>query len=64
LYFEGRAEREQRPEERARLLAVAREFRWLAMAEAKRFIRGIPKWPAAASVKWRAAAGRKRATAN
>jgi hypothetical protein len=59
LYFEDRAERERRPEERARLLTVAREFRWLAMAEAQGFIRKMLKRPVAASV--RRTAKRRRA---
>jgi hypothetical protein len=59
LYFEARAARERRPEERARSLAVALRFRGIAAAEAKRFIRQIPKRPAAASVARRAV--RKRA---
>jgi hypothetical protein len=60
LYFEECAGREHRSEERARLLTLAREFRWLAMAEAKRFIREIPKRPRAPSVK-KLAPTRKRA---
>jgi hypothetical protein len=56
LHFEHRAKLEHRPEERAHLLVAAREFRWLAIAEAKRFIRKIPKRPAAASVCQRSAA--------
>jgi hypothetical protein len=36
LYFEECAEQELRPMERARLLRAARQFRWLAIAEAKR----------------------------
>jgi hypothetical protein len=35
LYFEECAEQEARPTERARLLRAARQFRWLAIAEAK-----------------------------
>ena len=37
LYFEECAERERRPIERVRLLRAARQFRWLAIAEAGRF---------------------------
>jgi hypothetical protein len=51
VYFERLAALERRPEKRARLLTVAREFRFLGIAEAKRFVREIPKRPAAASVK-------------
>jgi len=36
LYFEECAEQELRPAERARLLRAARQFRWLAIAEARR----------------------------
>ena len=36
LYFEECAEQELRPTERARFLRAARQFRWLAIAEAKR----------------------------
>jgi hypothetical protein len=36
LYFEECAEQEPRPTERARLLRAARQFRWLAIAEASR----------------------------
>jgi hypothetical protein len=36
LYFEECAEQELRPTERARLLRAARQFRWLAIAEASR----------------------------
>ena len=42
LYFEDMAKQEHRPEERERLLVLARSFRWLALAETKRFIRDIP----------------------
>jgi len=51
VHFKRLAELEQRPEERARLLTIAREFRFLAMAEAKRFIRDMPKRPAAPSAR-------------
>jgi len=50
LYFEDLAKQEHRPEERECLLVLARSFRWLAIAEAKRFIEDIPKRPVAASV--------------
>jgi hypothetical protein len=36
LYFEECAEQEPRPAERERLLRAARQFRWLAIAEASR----------------------------
>jgi hypothetical protein len=36
LYFDECAEQELRPTERARLLRAARQFRWLAIAEARR----------------------------
>ena len=36
LYFEECAEQEPRPTERAGLLRAARQFRWLAIAEASR----------------------------
>jgi len=42
------AKQEHRPEERERLSVLARSFRWMAIADAKRFIEDIPKRPAAA----------------
>jgi hypothetical protein len=60
LYFEDCAKAEQRPQDRERVLAIAREFRWLAIADGRRYIRGVPKRPRAPSVK-RVAPTRKRA---
>jgi hypothetical protein len=40
LYFEEYAEQELRPTERARLIQAARQFRWLALAEARRSAEG------------------------
>jgi hypothetical protein len=47
LHFESLAKQEHPAEERERLLIVAREFHWLAIAEEKRLVREIPKWPPA-----------------
>jgi hypothetical protein len=60
LHFEDCAKAEQRPEGRARLLGIAREFRWLAMAEGRRYTGSLPKRPQAPSVK-RLASTRKQA---
>jgi hypothetical protein len=60
LHFESLAKQEHQAEERERLLIVAREFHWLAIAEKKRLVREIPKQPPAPSVK-RREASRKRA---
>ena len=43
VYFERLAALERRPEERELLLTVAREFRFLGIAEAKRFVRESPE---------------------
>jgi hypothetical protein len=51
LHFERLAQDEGRPEKRARLLTVTREFRFLAMAEAKRFLGELPKRPPSPSVR-------------
>ncbi len=59
LYFEGLAERAARPTERDRLLAAAREFRWLAIADGRQFVRDMPKRPAAPSIRRDAAAHRR-----
>jgi hypothetical protein len=59
LHFEGLAEHEHRSEERDRLLATARAFRWLAIAEGRRYVREMRKRPRASSVKRNA--DRKRA---
>jgi hypothetical protein len=59
LYFEDCAKAEPRPEDRARLLGIAREFRWLAMAEGRRYIRGLPKRPQAPSIRRNTAALRR-----
>jgi hypothetical protein len=62
LYFEDLAKQEHRPEERERLLVLARSFRWLAIAEAKRYTEDMRKRPPAPSVK-RLAPTRKRGLA-
>jgi hypothetical protein len=51
LYFERLAERATRPADREGLLATAREFRWLAIADGRRFVREMPKRPAAPSIR-------------
>jgi hypothetical protein len=42
LHFESLAKQEHRAEESERLLIIAREFHWLAIAEEKRLVREIP----------------------
>jgi hypothetical protein len=59
LHFFARGRRFLNDSERARFYAVARRYQTLAIAEGKRFVRDMPKRPAAASVK-RPAADRRR----
>jgi hypothetical protein len=58
-HFEALAKKEARPAAREVLLETVRSFRWLAIADGRRFVREMPKRPAAASV--RRAVKRKRA---
>ena len=51
LHFERLAEHEHRLEDRERLLTMVRAFRWLAIAEGRRYVRELPKRPAAASIR-------------
>jgi hypothetical protein len=60
MHFEALAANEAQPAAREVLLATARSFRWLAIAEGRRVVREMPKRPAAASVR-RRAVKRKRA---
>jgi hypothetical protein len=50
LHFAARASRFLNEGERARFYAVARRYQTLAIAEGKRFVRDMPKRPAAPSV--------------
>lgn len=59
LHFFARGRRFLNDSERARFYAVARRYQTLAIAEGKRFVRDMPKRPAAASV--RRVVKRKRA---
>lgn len=45
LYFEGRAKRTRRREERERLLAVARKYREQAAKDLSELMRETPKGP-------------------
>jgi hypothetical protein len=58
LLFAARGARFLNDSERARFFAVARRYRKLAIAEGKRFVRDMPKRPAAPSA--HRAARRKR----
>jgi hypothetical protein len=59
LHFAIRGRRFLNDNERARFYAVARRYQTLAIAEGKRFVRDMPKRPAAASVKRQAADSRR-----
>jgi hypothetical protein len=59
LHFAGRARRFLNDAERARFYEVARQYQTLAIAEGKRFVRDMPKRPAAPSVRRYAAARRR-----
>jgi hypothetical protein len=49
--FEALAEKEVQPAAREVFLATARSFRWLAIADGRKFVRETPKRPAASSIR-------------
>jgi hypothetical protein len=59
LHYEALAKAETQPAPREVFLATARSFRWLAIADGRRFVREVPKRPPAPSV--RRTVKRKRA---
>jgi hypothetical protein len=53
-HFEALADKEAQPAACRIFLATARSFLWLAIADGRRFVREMPKRPAAPSVRRRA----------
>jgi hypothetical protein len=59
LHFAIRGRRFLNDGERARFYAISRRYQTLAMAEGKRFVRDMPKRPAAPSIRRHAGARRR-----